>query len=576
LRIRDVQRFITEKNEAIKPLTRTEKNGQKVAVIGAGPSGLSCAYFLSRAGFEVSVYEEKSSAGGMVAFAIPSFRLSESALNQDIERIINSGVTIHYKTKVDFFLFEKLRKENNYVYLAVGAKSARKIGLSGENARGILDPLKFLEDVKTGNSLFSGQNIAVMGGGNTAMDVARTVKRLIPETGSVKIIYRRAKKEMPADQEEITALLEEGIEIIEHVDIKEIKSINGDLYSLVLNRMKAGAKDESGRSRPVIIDGSEFEMEFDTLIPAVGQDLDIFIKDKSQLNTKVDSFETQIENVFIGGDAHHGAATIIKAIADGRFASKEIFKKYEEQNSVSNHQYKKEIGLNELMVKKSVRQFGIPVRETSLSDRHNFKVVQFPMTEAELKEEASRCLLCDEVCNICTTVCPNGANYSFSMKPVKYHLQKIAVDISGKTQIEEDSIFEISQEHQIINIGNFCNECGNCETFCPTSGAPYKDKPKFYLTRSSFSEEEKGYFIEKTAGLSTILYRNKKENYELSRSGDFYLYKTRDFAVSLYADTFRIKDVKVFENGLSEIKIENAVKMSVFLKELSDLYPANN
>ncbi len=575
LRIRDVKRFITDKNEVIQPVPQTEKNGQKVAVIGAGPSGLSCAYFLSRAGFDVLVYEEKSRAGGMVAFAIPSFRLSESALNQDIERIEKSGVRINYNTPVDFDMFEKLRKENQYLYLAVGAKSARKVGLQGEDVEGIIDPLKFLEEVKTGGCEFLGQNVAVMGGGNTAMDVARTAKRLIHENGSVKIIYRRAKKEMPADQEEIISLLEEGIEILEHVDIKEIKSINGSLYSLVLNRMQAGEKDESGRSRPVIIEGSEFEMQFDTLIPAVGQDLDIFIKDKQQLVTKFGSFETQIENVFIGGDAHHGAATIIKAIADGRFAAQEIRKKYEKQNSVSNIQIQKEIGLNELMVKKSVRQFGIPVRETSLSNRHNFNVVQFPMSDAELKEEASRCLLCDEVCNICTTVCPNGANYSFEMNPVKYNLQKIIVDTAGKSQIEEDSIFEISQKHQIINIGNFCNECGNCDTFCPTSGAPYKDKPKFYLTHSSFSEEETGYFIEKTAGLTTILYRNKKENYELSRSGDFYLYKTHYFAVSIQITDFRVKDVKIFDKSVKEISLVNAVKMSVFLNKLTDLYPEN-
>jgi putative selenate reductase len=573
LRIRDVKRFIAEKNEDIKPLLPQEKNEQKVAVIGAGPSGLSCAYFLSRAGFDVSVYEEKSRAGGMAAFAIPSFRLSENALNQDIERIEKSGVKIYFNTKVNIELYEKLREDNNYVYLAVGAKKARKIGLTGENIQGILDPLKFLENIKTnGDFEFLGNHAAIIGGGNTAMDTARTVKRLISENGKVKIIYRRAKKEMPADQEEITALLNEGIEIIEHADIKEIKSINGNLYSLVLNRMKAGEKDSDGRSRPVVIEGSEFEMEFDTLIPAVGQDLDIFISDKNLLKTKSGSFETQTENVFIGGDAHRGAATIIKAIADGRFAAEEIIKKNGKQDVVSTRQNAKKIALDELMAKKSVRLFGVPVRETSFADRHNFKVVQYSMTEPELREEAARCLLCDEVCNICTTVCPNGANYSFDMKPVKYHLQKISFDKDGNTKFIDDGFFEISQKHQIINIGNWCNECGNCETFCPTSGAPYKDKPKFYLTRESFAEEEKGYFIEKTAGLMTILYRNRNENFELSRSGDFYLYKTQQFAVSLQAKTFKIKDVKVFENGLFEIKLENAVKMSVFLNALSNLY----
>jgi putative selenate reductase len=403
------------------------------------------------------------------------------------------------------------------------------------------------------------------------MDVARTVKRLIPASGSVKVIYRRAKKDMPADQEEITALVEEGIEIIEHVDIKEIKDINGDLYSLIMQRMKPGEKDTSGRNRPVAIDGSEFELIVDTLIPAVGQDLEIFINDSKLLKTQAGSFETQIENVFIGGDAHHGAATIIKAIADGRFAANEMIKKYNSVHGISDNKIEKAVTENELSYKKTQRRYGVPVREISLSDRKDFKLVQFPMTESEVKEEASRCLYCDEICNVCTTVCPNGANYSYTIEPAGYALQKIKVESNGEFSILEDKKIELTQKYQIVNIGNWCNECGNCATFCPTSGAPYKDKPKLYLTRDAFSTEDKAYYIEKFVGMTTIYYRERNELFELSKSGDFFMYKTNQYAVSLFADSLQVKDVKILSDSIAEIRLEKALKMALLLDNISHL-----
>ena len=272
LMIREIKRFVTEQNQAprFKP---AQSNNIKVAVIGAGPSGLSCAFYLALEGFDVTVYETKAFAGGMVGDAIPQFRLSREKINNDIERIKSVGVKIKYETRIDRESFKHLREQNKYVFIAVGAQKAKTFDIEGSSVDGIVDPLAFLSVIKKGISLLSGNRIAVVGGGNTAIDVARTAKRIVGPEGKVSILYRRTLLDMPADPEEIKAAAAEDIQIIEYVLPEKILANNNKMCGLVCSKMKGGQPDQTGRATPVKIEGSEFTMEFDTLIPALGQDI---------------------------------------------------------------------------------------------------------------------------------------------------------------------------------------------------------------------------------------------------------------------------------------------------------------
>jgi putative selenate reductase len=215
LLIREVKRFVAARNDKRPNLKPEKANGKKVAIIGAGPSGLSAAYFLALEGFAVEVFEPKAFAGGMVSDAIPSFRLTAEAINKDVEYIRNLGVQISYAQKIDRMRFEQLRRNFDYIYVAIGAQGAKKMGIPGEDAAGVIDQLVFLSDVRQGRDVKIGPNVTIIGGGNSAMDAARTALRLVGDQGRVRVVYRRTRSEMPADVEEVKALVDEGIEILE-------------------------------------------------------------------------------------------------------------------------------------------------------------------------------------------------------------------------------------------------------------------------------------------------------------------------------------------------------------------------
>ena len=199
LLIREVKRFISEQDEV--KLSPAEKNNVKVAVIGAGPSGLSCSYYLALAGFSVEVFESKSKAGGMVQYAIPGFRLTDEAINKDFKRVTNLGVQINYNQAIDKTKFEQLKSDYDYIFVGAGAQLSAPFQLEGINAEGVLDSLDFLFNAKKGSETGIGKNVVIIGGGNTAMDAARTAYRLVGKDGKVTIVYRRTINEMPADQE---------------------------------------------------------------------------------------------------------------------------------------------------------------------------------------------------------------------------------------------------------------------------------------------------------------------------------------------------------------------------------------
>jgi len=571
LLIREIKRFVTKNAKYPKSIEKFPADNYKVAIIGAGPSGLSCAYFLALAGFNVNVYEAKAQPGGMASAAIPAFRLTDEAINIDIQQIEQLGVKINYNKTIDKSIFENLQHNNNFIYIAAGAQKARAFTIKGSDSKGVFDPLKFLYDVKAGKIVDIGNNIAIIGGGNTAMDAARTANRLIGKNGKVTIIYRRTIKQMPANFEEIKAVLDEGIEIMELVEPVSINTSNDKVKSLICNKMHLGEKDESGRARPVKITDSEFEIELDTIIPAVGQDIAIDFLEEKQLKTKDGSFETQMDNVFIGGDALNGGLSAIAAIGDGRKTAQEIIDKVGIGFNTRPISERENSTLNQLMIKKTVKTNPVKATETALSDRKNFRLITSTFTKEQAIKEATRCLLCDEVCNICVTVCPNLAFHSYEIEPVKYVLQKILIS-DGKLKFTEDKNFEVTQKFQVLHIADWCNQCGNCNTFCPSSDAPYKEKPHLFLSPKSFNAENQGYFLEKSKSNKTLLYKETNQLFGLTEFNDYYLFKTDKFDLHLDKKTLKLIKHTIVEKAITEISLQKAAEMSVVLKGVLSFY----
>jgi putative selenate reductase len=490
--IREIKRFIAAKNKYRPELTCEKPNGKKVAIIGAGPSGLSCAYFLALDGYQVEIYETKAFAGGMISDAIPNFRLSVDAVIKDIDFIQKLGVAIKYDQKIDRKKFAQLQRDFDYVYIAIGAQKAKSMGIPGEDAKGVIDQLDFLARVRQGKEVKLGKKVAVIGGGNSAMDAARTAHRLVGEGGKVIVVYRRTQSEMPADVEEVKALLDEGIEIKELHQPLEIIVVDGLVKGMKCQKMKLGEKGSDGRRRPVPIDGAIEDLEFDNVIEAIGQDVVADFIDSKDLEVDSVTGMTRIKNVFAGGDAIRGASTIVKAVGDGQRTAANIVAIAGRELDIAPSRIKKGMAPEEFQVKSARKAKGIKLPEIDLGLRKGFATVIRELTEDEARKEAERCLYCNDVCNVCVSVCPNRANRSYRITPGDYMVQKAQMK-KGKYKISNEKTFRIKQDIQVLNIGDFCNECGNCTTFCPTSGDPYKNKPKFYLTDKSFKAEKNGY-----------------------------------------------------------------------------------
>ncbi|MFO7827266.1 MAG: putative selenate reductase subunit YgfK [Bacteroidales bacterium] len=567
LLIREVKRFISEQDE-IK-LTPAEKNDIKVAVIGAGPSGLSCAYYLALAGFSVEVFDAHSKAGGMVQYAIPGFRLTDEAIEKDFKRVTDLGVKIHYNTKIDAAKFNQLKEQYNYVYIGVGAQKSTPFQLKGIESEGVLDSLHFLLQAKKGEETGIGKNVVIIGGGNTAMDAARTAYRLVGKDGKVTIVYRRTMNEMPADQGEIKAVLEEGMDIIELTGPESVMNENGKVKALLCSKMELKSADESGRPKPVKIKDSEFEIPCDTIIPAVGQSLDIDFVDEKILQSEPENFQTQIKNVFIGGDALRGGATAIKAIGDGRKIAEKIMQNASIDFNIPKPGNRTSHNKKELMLKRAKRQFAPKVKEIDLNDRKNFKLINETLNKETIVKEANRCLYCDEICNICTTVCPNFANYSYEIEPVSYFLQNIIQLENGEIEIENEGLFEVKQKYQILNIGNFCNECGNCNTFCPTQNAPFKEKPKFWLTKSSFDEANKGLYFEQNK--KVLFSKQNDQIISLANYQNNYIYTTDEVIATLDKNDFSLLDIQLKTEQINKINFYTAAEMSILIKAAENL-----
>jgi NADH-quinone oxidoreductase subunit F len=334
----DLKRFVADyamrnEKESSKDVV-FQKNGKKVAIIGAGASGLTCAHYLARLGYSVDVFESHDTAGGVLIYGIPEYRLPKDVLAREIKYIEDEGVKIHLNTEVGKDIkFGDLKAKYDSIYISTGTNLPQKINVQGEDLPGVIHGIKFLEKVNVGEKVEVGAKVIVIGGGNTAIDSARTALRLGAE--KVTILYRRAKSMMPANEEEIKEALEEGIELIElAAPVRFVPGEDGKLEKIECVKMDLCDFDASGRRRSVPVEGSNYMIDADTAIPAVSQYADFPFIGKDEIGltpwgTFIVEGETQMttmEGVFAGGDVTRGPDTVISAIADGKKAAVSIDK----------------------------------------------------------------------------------------------------------------------------------------------------------------------------------------------------------------------------------------------------------
>jgi len=416
--IRNIKRFIADYEKEPKKPELPKQKKEKVAIIGAGPSGLSCAYQLARLGYQTEVFDSLPVEGGMLVAGVPSFRLPREELKKDIDYIKSWGVKIKTNTTVDDP--EKLLKDGfNAVYIATGAWKERKLGVEGEELRGVYYGIDFLSKVNLGEKVEIGKKLAVIGGGNSAVDAARTALRMGAD--EVTIVYRRSRKEMPAIEEEIIEAEEEGIKI--HYLATPIKFIgeNGKLTKMECIEMELGEPDASGRRRPVPKEGSNFIIDIDTVIPTIGQSPETsYLPKKSnvKIHPKWESFEvdeltqqTSVPAIFAGGDAVRGPDTIIWAIADGKEASVSI-DRFIRGVDLKEERDKKQKEVEDVLMPEGPKLKQEKPEHLSGDARiKTFDEVSKALTEEQVKKEAARCLDCSACseCGECAKVCDKDA-----------------------------------------------------------------------------------------------------------------------------------------------------------------------
>jgi heterodisulfide reductase subunit A2 len=426
LAIRDLKRFAVDQFDVdLLEVPQITKTGKKVAVVGAGPAGLACAHDLAVEGHDVTVFESLPEPGGMLRYAIPEYRLPKAELRKEIGYIQKLGVTIRCGTEIGKdILIDSIKNDFDAIFIGTGAPKGLDLGVEGEDASGVVDGIQFLRAVNNGEAMTTGKNVAVVGGGNTAIDCARTAKRLGGER--VKLIYRRTRDEMPAADEEIEALIHEGIEIQFLTTPVRFYAEKGKLSQMECIRMELGEPDASGRRRPVPVEKSEFTLPVDTVITALGQATEtsfvqgvgVALSKNGTIDVNPETGLTSIEGVFAGGDVSTGPAYVVDAIAAGQIAARSItrYLKGEEVTTASARKLPEKLTEKEAveLTARFPRQKRLSMPEVNVEERvTNFEEVAIGYSPEDAMAEASRCLAghmegCIQ-CSECERRCEVGA-----------------------------------------------------------------------------------------------------------------------------------------------------------------------
>jgi len=475
-----VKRFVADwdmaREEAWLP-SKKPATGKKIAVIGAGPGGLSAAYYSAINGHDVTVFERQPEAGGMMRYGIPEYRLPKATLDKEIDTMKKLGVKIQTGKALGTHLrLEDLQKDFDAVFMAIGSWRASPLNIEGENLEGVWLGINYLAQVTKGVEINLGDTVVVIGGGNTAIDCARVALR--KGAKKVKLIYRRTQEEMPAEAYEVEEALHEGVEMVFLMSPNSITMKDGKKQVNCIE-MQLGEPDRSGRRRPVPVEGSNVVIQADTIIGAIGQstntqflynDLPVKLNKWGDVEVKGTTLQTSEDNIFAGGDCVTGPATVIQAVAAGRHAAVSIdsylMKGYVKESKID---YSCSRGSLEDLPRWEFENMPRFARHAmpaiaEAARKHNFDEVELGLSEADAREEAARCLRC-------------GCEERYDC-----HLRKEACDhnIEFKKPVHERPYLPIVEDHPyIVRDHNKCISCGRCIAACAEVEGP--DVLTFYM-----------------------------------------------------------------------------------------------
>lgn len=572
LAIRDLKRFAlasSSEPQVIHPKTGGNAGvaaRKKAAVIGAGPAGIACAWELAARGVDVAVFDSAAGAGGMVGRVIPPYRIREADILRDVERLKRAGVGFTFNTTISGSEAEAMLKSGyDAMFIATGAPLDKDLGLHVKNHKNAIGALKFLELTKHGNLYLENKRVVIVGGGNSAMDAARSAIRLVGPKGSVILLYRRKIIHMPADREELAAIIEEGVEIQELVQpvafLTEAEEKVGEKTStLRCVRMDLEGKDGSGRPAPVPVPGSEFELPADLLIYAIGQDRDSAFLKEFGVEPRPGKIESDNPGIFFGGDAVRGPSNVVLSAADGREAARKMLAFMDMAEPPPAPEPETAIapafpGIPDMgawAAGSGKIADRVEPKNTPLAERGSSNLVIGELTPDTALMEAGRCLRCDRICNVCVTVCPNRANFFYKTDPARYPVYRLfsvgdGTAISGNSSspiFKQEGWFEVRQGIQTAHIADFCNNCGNCTTFCPSSGSPFRDKPRICLTEESFSREDDAYLF-RAKPEPCLIYKKDGRFHSFKEDDGMYHYISDPFDVFFNHSTMEITELAV-------------------------------
>ena len=406
INIRGLKRYAVEKAGDVPAPKGAAKNGKTVGIVGGGPAGLTAAYFLALKGFEVTVYEKRPKLGGMLRYGIPAYRLPDADLDRDINVILSTGVKVEFGKAVGKDIsFADFRKKFDAVYISIGAHGAKKLGIEGEDAKGVLSAVELLGQTGSGERPdFKGKRVVIVGGGNVAMDATRTSKRL--GAASVTCVYRRRIVDMTALPEEVAGAQAEGCEVLQLMAPVKVAVKDGAVAGLVVKPQIAGAI-KGGRPAPVDSAAPEETIPCDIIIVAIGQDIDsspfaadgVDVKRGALVASGVGEVKAggeKLDGVFTGGDCYTGPATVIRAIDAGRCAAENIAA-WSLPSYVSSPSADLDtVDIPAALAGQRLHWGRVNMQERAAEERKgDFNLMEKCLTDEEASQECSRCLRCD-------------------------------------------------------------------------------------------------------------------------------------------------------------------------------------